>query len=234
MGRTVPIDVLHRFTAALVEESDVAEILWEFADAVSQVLEVSGAGVSLASGGALTVAVVTSEAVRCIEAVQQETKQGPCQEAYESGQTWRVPDIDAADQWPEYQAIAKEVGMRSVMGVPLRFRGRSIGALNVYHAEPRDWGDDDLAVCQVLGNMATSFVAHHADLVSAQQLSDQLQVALDSRVVIEQAKGILAEHHDVSVQQAFERMRSHARSNNVSLRSVAIAVVERGFRLPPA
>lgn len=232
MGRTIPVDVLARFTSALVGDFDVADILWEFTDTVTRVLDVAGAGVGLANGDELEFAAASNEAVRAIEVVQDETGQGPCQEAYRNDETWRVTDLRLEDQWPDYRGVALELGVRAVMGVPLRFRNRSIGALNVYDANPRLWTDDDLEVCRVLGNMATSYLAHHAELVSAQQLSGQLQAALDSRVIIEQAKGVLAEHHEVSVQDAFELLRTHARSNNVSLRSVAAAVVERGFRLP--
>lgn len=233
MARDIPVQVLTRFTSTLVGDYDLTEVLHEFGGSTVEILEATGAGVSLADGDSLRFVAATCEAVADIETVQQETKQGPCQAAYRNGEVWRVADISEEPRWPQYRETALGVGLRAIFGVPLMYRNRAIGALNVYHGEPRGWTDEDLAACRVLGDMATNYVAHNSELVTARNLTEQLQAALDSRVLIEQAKGIISEHRGVSVSEAFELLRAHARSNNVSLRSVAVAVVERGFRLDP-
>ena len=107
----------------------------------------------------------------------------------------------------------------------------AIGALNIYSREPREWSDQDIAVAVVLAEVATSYVLNAAKLHDQEQLSEQLQQALDSRVVIEQAKGITAQRKSVTVDHAYQLMRGHARNNNASLRMVAEAIVGVGLKV---
>jgi AmiR/NasT family two-component response regulator len=117
-----------------------------------------------------------------------------------------------------------------VLGVPLRLQARSIGSLDVYDTGSRVWSPDELAAATVLADIAASYVAHASELDGAKRLNEQLQTALDSRVLIEQAKGILAGERKISVDDALEILRSHARSNRASLRAIAEAVVNLGMR----
>jgi len=111
----------------------------------------------------------------------------------------------------------------------MRLADKIIGALNLYSSQPRDWSDEDIAVAGVLAGVATSYVVNASKLRQQEQLSEQLQHALESRVVIEQAKGITAQQNSVTVDQAYRLMRGHARNNNASLRTVAEAIVAVGL-----
>ncbi len=141
-----------------------------------------------------------------------------------------VDDIDAVDRWPEYRKICLETGLRSVAGIPMVWDNGGFGALNVHGRQPGPWSREDMAVAQVLADMAASYVAHASQLHQSQRLNEQLQAALDSRVLIEQVKGLLAGEQGISLGQAFEALRRQARDNNASLKEVAHAVVHLGLR----
>ena len=113
----------------------------------------------------------------------------------------------------------------------MRLADQVIGALNLYAPEPRQWSDEDIAVAGVLADVATSYVVNASKLRQQEQLSEQLQEALNSRVVIEQAKGITAHQHGLTLDQAYQRMRSHAQGNNASVRAVAEAIVAVGLQV---
>jgi len=118
-----------------------------------------------------------------------------------------------------------------VAGIPMRLADKVIGSLNLYSTEPREWSDEDIAVAAVLADVATSYLVNASKLRQHEQLSEQLQHALESRVVIEQAKGITAQQQGITVDQAYQRMRRHARSHNASLRAVAEAIVGVGLQV---
>ena len=140
-----------------------------------------------------------------------------------------VADLEAeTGRWPEYCEVAAQQGVCSVAAIPMWLE-HPVGALNLYAAGPRDWSDHDLAAAGVMANMATAFLInayHHRRQV---ELNAQLQTALDTRVVVEQAKGMVAAKVGCSPQEAFERMRSYARSRNATVHSVAEAVVSLGL-----
>jgi len=161
-----------------------------------------------------------------------EHQEGPCRDAYETGEVVRVTDVrQESARWPDYAATATRLGLAGVAGIPMRDGGEVIGALNIYSREPREWSDQDIAVAVVLADVATSYVLNAAKLHDQEQLSDQLQRALESRVVIEQAKGITAHQNTVPADQAYQLMRRHARNNNTSLRVVAEAIVGVGLKV---
>jgi len=113
----------------------------------------------------------------------------------------------------------------------MRLAEVSVGALNLYSTQPRQWSDEDITVARVLADAATRYVVNASKLRQQEQLSEQLQQALGSRVVIEQAKGITASRHSVTIDAAYQLIRVHARSNNASLRTVAEAIVSVGLRV---
>jgi GAF domain-containing protein len=144
----------------------------------------------------------------------------------------RVTDVrEEVARWPEFSATALRVGVAGVAGIPMRLADEVIGALNVYSPEPRAWTDEDISVAVVLADVATSYVVNASKLRQQEQLSEQLQEALISRIVIEQAKGITAQQNSVSIDNAYQLMRRHARNNNASLRVVAEAIVSVGLRV---
>jgi GAF domain-containing protein len=134
-------------------------------------------------------------------------------------------------RWPEFSAIATRLAVAGVAGIPMRLDDQIIGALNLYSPQPREWSDVDITVARVLADVATSYVVNASKLRQQEQLSEQLQEALESRVVIEQAKGITAYKNAVTIDQAYQRMRRHARNNNASLRLVAEAIVSVGLQV---
>ena len=134
-----------------------------------------------------------------------------------------------AGRWPAYCAKALELGVVAVAGIPLR--GAHVkGSLNLYDRAPRLWHLDDLDVACVLADMAAGYVVHASKLNEQRCVNEQLRRALESRIIIEQAKGIVAAHRDLSVDQAFKVLRKHANDHNASLRHTAEAVVRLGLR----
>jgi GAF domain-containing protein len=225
------LNVLTRFARTLAEGYDVAEVLYDLSDNVVSVLGAKGAGVSLGGpDGKLVFVTATSDVITQVERVQQDSQQGPCHVAYLTNEVVVVEDISTHEEWATLLDAAVSSGLTSVLGVPLRVQARSIGSLNIYDTGARVWSPDELAAATVLADMAASYVAHASELDSAKRLNEQLQTALDSRVLIEQAKGILAGERRISVDEALDILRNHARSNQASLRAIAEAVVNLGMR----
>jgi GAF domain-containing protein len=222
---------LSEFAQLLVREYEVSDALQDLVDGVTEVLGISGAGVSLLEGERLRFATAATDAIVLLERIQEETQNGPCVEAHQSGQPVLVTDLrDRPERWPALSEGAAEAGMLAVAGIPMRLNGTRLGALNLYHGATRDWSDEEITVSRLLADLATGYVANASRLDRLQHTAEQLQVALDSRLIIEQAKGLLAGERDISMEQAFEVLRGHARRNNASLRAVADAVVNLHLR----
>ena len=207
---------LSRFSVVLPEHHDLdAAALAELTRSVTAVLGLGGSGVTMAEEGQLQFVTAVSPDSEELERSQEEHQEGPCRDAYETGEVVRVTDVrQESARWPHYSATATGLGVAGVVGIPMRNGDEIIGALNLFSREPREWSDQDIAVAVVLGNVATSYVLNAAKLHDQEQLSKQLQQALDSRVVIEQAKGITAHRKSVTVDHAYQLMRGHARNNN--------------------
>ena len=224
---------LSRFCVVLPEHHDLdAAALAELTRSVTAVLGLGGSGVTMAEEGKLQfVTAVTPDSTE-LERSQQEHQEGPCRDAYETGEVVRVTDVrQESARWPDYSATATRLGVAGVAGIPMRDGDEVIGALNIYSREPREWSDADIAVAVVLADVATSYVLNAAKLHDQEQLSEQLQQALESRIVIEQAKGITAQRKSVTVEHAYQLMRGHARNNHASLRTVAEAIVDVGLQV---
>jgi len=230
--QTLFLQTLSRFARVLPAHYDVETALAELTESVTGVLGLCGSGVTMLEDGRLRFVTAVSEASGELERIQEEEQSGPCQDAYDTGEVVRVTDVRVETvKWPASAAAAKRLGVAGVAGIPMRLAGQIIGALNLYSAEPREWSEEDLAVAAVLADVATSYVINASKIRQQQQLSEQLQHALESRVVIEQAKGITAQQNAVSVDQAYHLMRGHARSNNASIRAVAEAIVAVGLQV---
>jgi GAF domain-containing protein len=225
------LEVMTDFTRRLVHDYTITDVLHDLVDEATNLLGVAGAGISLARDDQLVFATAAGEPVSTLERVQEQAQAGPCVEAHRSGQPVLVADLRLhADRWPALAGAAGELGLVAVAGVPMHLNGSRLGALNLYHDHPHDWTDDDVGIAQLLAHMGTAYVANAARLDQARHTAEQLQEALDSRVIIEQAKGILAGERNISVDEAFATLRSHSRNNNVSLRAVADAVVNLRLR----
>ena len=192
-------------------------------------LGLSGSGVTMADEGRLRFVTAVSQASGELERNQEEQQAGPCRDAYDAGE-WSGRDGGRRPLGAEFSAT-KSLGVAGVAGIPMRLADQIIGALNIYSPQPREWSDEDIAVAGVLADVATSYVVNASKLRQQEQLSEQLQEALESRVIIEQAKGITAQQNAVSVDDAYQLMRRHARNNNASLRVVAEAIVAVGLQV---
>jgi GAF domain-containing protein len=210
---------------------DLGHALYSVTDHSLQILGCDGAGVSVGDPeGRLRFVTATEQSVVRIEEEQAVAQEGPCFEAYETGRMVVTRDLEEEQRWERYRRTALDAGFRAVAGVPMLVDDVRIGAMNLYHAEPHDWSDDELEVAQVLGDMASGYIANHRTLAASQRLAEQLQEALDSRVIVEQAKGVLAVHHDVTVAEAFQRLRDHARRHGRKLHDVAREIVHDRHR----
>jgi GAF domain-containing protein len=226
------LETLSRFAVVLPARYDVEAVLSELTESVTAVLGLCGSGVLMAEDGRLRFVTAVSQASGELERSQQEQQAGPCRDAYQTGEVVRVTDVRAeSTRWPEFSAIATRLSVDGVAGIPIRLADQIIGALNLYSPEPREWSDVDIAVAGVLADVATSYVVNASKLRQQEQLSEQLQEALESRVVIEQAKGITAYKNAVTIDAAHQLMRRHARNNNASLRLVAEAIVVVGLQV---
>lgn len=184
-----------------------------------QILGADGAGVSVTDReGNLKFVAATSQPVVAIEQVQEKTQEGPCVSAFTSQTAVVVSDISDRTEWTSYTHKAQELGLAAVVGFPLRYGDRSLGAMNVYSFQPREWTDDDLDILQVFADMATAYLSRASELAEAKQLADQLQGALNSRIVIEQAKGIVAAQQGITVDRAFELIRAYSRHTRPDFR----------------
>jgi GAF domain-containing protein len=227
------LQALRAFAATMRQSYDITEMCYELSDQTVNVLGATGAGVSvLGDAGQLRFVTATDETIVAMELVQETTQTGPCVLAFSSQQPVAVSDIAERDEWPAYSAQAAEMDLNAVVGFPLAHNGTAVGALNVYNHEVREWTEEDLDVIAVFADMATAYLVRTAELSEARELAGQLQEALDTRVIIEQAKGILAGEQNISVDAAFERLRNQSRRTNVRLSEVCRAVVEMGLRIP--
>ncbi len=226
------LHTLSRFAVVLPARYDLEATLSDLTGSVTTVLGLSGSGVTMAEDGRLRFVTAVSRASGDLERNQEDNQAGPCRDAYDTGEVVRVSDVrEESARWPEFSATATRLSVAGVAGIPMRLADQIIGALNLYSPEPRAWTDEDIDVARVLADVATSYVVNASKLRQQEQLSEQLQEALESRVVIEQAKGITAEQHSVGIDEAYQRMRRHARNNNASLRVVAEAIVAVGLQV---
>lgn len=223
---------LSEFTRALLTPYDIHAALVELADRVTQVLDLRGTGVSLARHGRLEFDTGNEADIAELEQVQQDTQSGPCVDAFRSGSPVVVAELAAeAARWPDYCQMAQGLGIVAVASIPMRLDEQAVGALNLYSRSVRVWEPQDVAAAIVMGDMATAYLINASHYHQQVQLAEQLQRALDARLLIEQAKGMLAARHRITPAEAFEKLRRHARTRRATVHSVARAVVELGLEI---
>jgi hypothetical protein len=212
----------------LVDDFDVIEFLHVLIARCVELLEVTAAGLMLADGhGELRVMASSTERTRMLELFELQNEEGPCLECYRSGAPIDCADLDGAEsRWPRFAPEARAAGFRAVQALPLRLRRATIGAFNLFHSEPRVLAPNDFLVAQALADVATIGILQEQMIREAQTTTGQLQTALDSRVAIEQAKGVLAERSKLDMDAAFETLRVFARNGQHKLSDVARAVVD--------
>jgi transcriptional regulator with GAF, ATPase, and Fis domain len=212
---------------SLVDDYDVIDLLHLLTERCVELLQVDAAGIVLGDPrGQLQLAASSNEQVRLLELFELQTDEGPCLDCYTEGQPTRADRLSGGShRWPRFAAAAAAAGYETVHALPLRWRDNTIGALNLFWAQPADVLDDDLRVAQALADVSTIAILQERATRGREALAAQLQTALNSRVVIEQAKGVLAERDGVDMGTAFERLRRTARSSNRRLADLAGDVV---------
>lgn len=228
------IDAFLVATGTLVEEYDVVEMLQGLVDEMTAMFGLDAAGITLANDRReLEVVVATSTETTLLELLQLESGTGPCVEAYASGSPVQADDPDAMRaRWPRFAEAAERAGFASVHSIPLRVRDTVLGSMNLFRTAPGALPERDVAAVRALTDVATLGILQQRSSDQAARAQEQLQRALDSRIVIEQAKGFLANTHQVHPDEAFRVLRRWARSNNVLLHDAARAVTERRVEIP--
>jgi transcriptional regulator with GAF, ATPase, and Fis domain len=220
---------LIRLADSLVEDFDLVDVLDELARDCVRLLGVTAAGLLLAGPtGDLHVMAASSEQTRLLELFQLQGEQGPCLDCFHSGEPVSATDLATDSQrWPLFARAALDTGYRSVHALPLRLRQQILGALNLFGDKPGALSEPVARLGQALADMATITILHERALRESEHVAAQLQTALVSRIVIEQAKGVLAERGDLTMDDAFQVLRKHARDHNLRLHDVALGIVER-------
>lgn len=231
VDRTALVSAFEDYAHALLHPYDVGEMLYRLTDQVVEVLGVDGAGVSIARDDRLSFLTSSGAPVAVLEEFQASTGQGPCHVAFRHGEQVRVGNLEEWDEWPEYRRVALDQGMSAVASLPMPVHEQRVGALDLYRTEPHDWTDDELRVAQLLADMASGYVRNNMQLSESRSLADQLQRALDSRVVVEQAKGVLSGRNDISPNVAFDLLRTRARTSSTKLHEVCEQVITGELRL---
>lgn len=219
------------FARTLGGHDSVEGVLQDLSDRCVELLPADGVGVLLLEDSDLTVSTSNSEVGAKVEQLEVVVGDGPCVECIRTGRRILVDDLEAVtDRYPEFVPKAVDAGARAIHALPLTGRGELVGALDIINCEPTSLSPTQLGTAQMLADVAVSYIYAVRLHERSTRLAEQLQSALDSRVVIEQAKGVLAERHGEAMQAAFERLRRHARSNNLTVRSVAQQTVDGTLR----
>lgn len=211
----------------LVADFDVVDLLTLLTDRCVEVLDVTAAGIMLvAPEGDLRVMASSSSAMRVLELFEIQAEEGPCLDSFATGLPVVNQDLSTLNgRWPLFTHEALEAGFRAVHALPMRLRGSVIGGLNLFHTEPGDLAQADVDAAQALADVATITILQHRAALEAQVLNAQLSHALNSRIVIEQAKGMLSERLGLNMERAFATLRNHARNHNLRLSDVAQSTI---------
>lgn len=223
-------------TETLIELADTLVSDYELLDYLDLLLERSTSVLAAAAGGVmltkhgeehegLQLVACTDEATRMLELFELQRQEGPCVDSHLQGVRVVAEDLGSSTRWPHFTPVALEHGFHAVYAFPMRLRGSTIGALNLFRRKQEPVPPAKVSAAQAFADMATIGIMQNRAVAEARVLSEQLQVALHSRVVIEQAKGMLAERLTCELDEAYQLIRWHARDHNLRLRAVAAAVV---------
>ena len=211
----------------LVADFDLVDFLHLVTVRSQQALGVDAVGLLLADNhGGLNVIAASSEQARVLELFQLQNAEGPCLDCYRTGRPVSCPDLQTeVNRWPRFVPRAMDAGFASVNALPMRVRDEVIGGMNLFSAARGDLDAEILGIAQALTDVATIGLLHERAIHQRELLTEQLQTALNSRLTIEQAKGVIAERASVSIGEAFELLRAYAHSHHQKLADLADAVV---------
>lgn len=212
----------------LLDDYDVVDLLTGLADRCVQVLGAAAAGVMLASQrGDLRLVASSSEAMRVLEMFELQAREGPCLDAFRTGEPVDHELLQpGAGRWPRFATVAVEAGFHSAFALPLRLRDVTVGALNLVSVDESPMDAADVLVARAFADLAAISVLQQRAVAESQRVNEQLTYALASRVVIEQAKGVVFERAGVDMAEAFARLRMYARKHNLLLTNVAQAAID--------
>jgi GAF domain-containing protein len=222
------VETLVTLADTLVDDYDVIDFMQTLAERSVELLGLSAAGIMLADGeGRLRHAACSNEQMRLVELLELQLEEGPCFEAFRKQVSVRSNTAaDVARRWPRFAPHARDGGFVGVTAVPLRLRGQAVGALNLFSEREGALGDDELAIVQAMADIATIGILQARSIHDQNILTAQLEAALESRIVIEQAKGMVAERNRISVDEAFVLIRHFARSTNRLLSDTARGIID--------
>jgi GAF domain-containing protein len=218
------IEAIREFSRAVANPFDLDALLQRLTDHATVALHAAGAGIMLQdqrAHGRLCFAAASSELITRAEQMQHDEQTGPCTEAFETNERVVAEDLANSGRWPGYSERAVELGLLSVVGVPLNAWGQTIGVLNVYRSDPSRWTGADLEACEIVAAMAAGYILNASNLRAQHELAENLQRALESRGLIERAKGIIMADRGVDATRAFDVLRHTSQQRNVKLRDVA-------------
>jgi GAF domain-containing protein len=212
----------------LVDDFDVVELLTLLAHRCVEMLDVAAAGLMLVSAeGDLRVVASSSEEMRLVEVFELQSQEGPCPDCFRTGEPAFDDDLaEESARWPHFRPVALAARFRSVQALPMRLRGTTVGALNLFRTDSGPLDESDIVTAQALADVATIAILQHRAAIQAHLVVDQLNHALNSRVVIEQAKGFLAERAGLDMEAAFSWLRKYARNHNELLVDVAQKIID--------
>jgi GAF domain-containing protein len=224
-------DTFVRLADTMVDDYDVADLLDQLINACVNVLGVTAAGLLLDDQkGNLALVASSSQATRLLELFVLQNNEGPCLDCVRTGTAVTSGNLeDDEARWPLFVPAARHAGFHSVAALPMRLRDQTIGGLTLFMDTPHVVPPGDRRVAQALADVATIGILQQRSLHRSHVLSEQLQNALTSRIVIEQAKGVIAERNDMTMDDAFDALRRHSRDHNLKLTDVANAVVNVGL-----
>jgi hypothetical protein len=216
------LDAVVSLVDNLLDDFDIVDLLTDLTDRCADLLDVAAAGFLLSDPlGQLRLLAATSRQTRELELFQLQADEGPCVDCYFTGQLVAVADLHAeASRWPRFVPAALEAGVASVHAVPMRAAGMVLGALGLFGSKPGELSEADLLVGQTLAHVACVAILQERPLTRSTVIP-RLHSALTSRIVVEQAKGFLRAHLDVSVDEAFWLLRRYARANGSHLTDVS-------------
>lgn len=220
-----------KVAGTLMDQYDVVDLLSALVEECTDLLDIQAGGLLIANNlGELELIASTSEEAEFVEVMQLAAGAGPCVDCFHTGEQVSVDNIDASgDRWPEFRKAAMRKGFQAIHATPMRIRGKIIGSLNLLGTTPRHLSDRDAKLAQALADVAVIGILQERSLRDVNFVNEQLQLALDTRILVEQAKGVLAQMEKLDMDAAFTVLRAYSRANGISLRITAQNVINRSL-----
>ncbi len=217
---------VREFTTTILNPYDLEDLLDRLTNHAMIVTGSQGAGVMLSGRDGLGFAAASDPQVVEVEMLQDRVETGACHAAFTTRELVLVEDLAATDRWPAYRDRALELGFRAVMGLPMHACGETIGVLNIYRRDPGPWSTGDVEAAEILTSMGAGYVLHANHLRAQHDMAAQLEVAIASRDLIGQAKGLLIARHGIGAEAAFAMLRAESQTTNLKPRDVAAKLLD--------